>query len=129
MTSVSAFKDDKIGGTEPAVNKFREIFRTLDKDLKFEVSYSGRVSKPYADQFHSHQIVQDAVLKSEIEGGALLRLLENKKINGVVSVKGIIDNGEESQISNLKWKYTAALAALHYAQSVLYGYKSQGMAN
>ena len=133
----SSDKTKKIGDvlvsvpTEPEVGNFEKLFSNLNEDdFNFEVSFSRRVSKAYADSYSAiidcqedRDKVQDAALKSERKGGKLLRLQENKKINGVIVVKGIVDNGEISKVTDLKWNYTAALAALHYAQSKVYGYR------
>ena len=128
------------GNTKPEIDKFEEMFHNiLDEDkFKFQVSYSGRVSKAsYTDSYSAiincqedRDKVQDAALKSEGKGGELLPLMENKKINGVIVVKGIIDNDIESQITDLNWNYTAALAALYYTQSKMYEYEqSEGNNN
>ena len=59
----------------------------------------------------------------DMEGGELLRFQQKRKIEGMIVIKGVVGYADGSEYK--VWHFTAALAALMYAQSKLYYYKCQ----
>ena len=101
----------------------------LVQDPDFKVSqsrssevYSGTIishptlinNKEIRDKFHAE--VRTAI-GGEMEGGQLLRFERQRKIKGIIAIKGICDYADGNKAKD--WQFISALAALHYTKSKL----------
>ena len=110
--------------------KLKRIFCiTVEHDPEFKVT-QVRHSEVHEGTFvsHSFQIDDDKMRKAiqqaipgaiggEMEGGKLLGLMKFGKIEGVIVIKGIADNGDRNTAE--EWQFTGTMAAVHYVESKL----------
>ena len=61
------------------------------------------------DAFHR---LNTGDIGGEMEGGELLKLQQDGKVEGVIVIKGVADFADKDKAKH--WQYTAAKAALHY---------------
>ncbi len=125
------------GETIDVVNELKLVFckdRTFKED--FIVSKNGRISRAYSGRYASYSThlsnkemrdkfraaVPEAI-GGDMEGGELLRFQKNQEIEGIIVIKGVA--GYADGCRGEEWEFTAAYAALKYAQSKLYYYQCQ----
>ena len=137
------FKFDKRGGIQNrgeainVVNTMTSVFcKDLTFDEKFEVTSCGdsncgvRCSRVYAGTYASCAILMDnkierdkfrdavpEVIGGEMEGGELLRFQQNRQIEGIIVIKGVVDYGDGTKAKG--WQFTAAMAAFTYTHTKL----------
>ena len=118
------------GNTIDVVYGIRKIFcMDLVHDPDFNVS-ANRSSKVYCGRLasYSHLMKKQehrekfhtsvpTTIGGEIEGGELLKFEREGKIKGLIVIKGVADYADTNDTRN--WKFTAAMAALHYVRSKL----------
>ena len=125
------------------INVVNTLTLTFCKDLTFEedfvVSDSGRFSSAHVGNYVSYPAYMDnkemrdkfcaavpEAIGGDMEGGELLRFQQKRKIEGIIIIKGVA--GYADGYGGSEWQFTAALAALKYAESKLYYYQYQGSA-
>ena len=110
--------------------ELKEIFCTqAKKELKFYVSKS-RKSVMHCGTFSCNTFrIEDAAVRDafhrlntgdigiEMEGGELMKLQQDKKVEGVIVIKGVAGFADKTKTKH--WEYTAAKAALHYVKEQL----------
>ena len=126
--SYMKFEDNEIkdlGQKINVVQYLQQIFCLQGKkQLKFEVSAS-RKSVMHCGTFCCNTfLIKDAAIRDafhrlntrdiggEMEGGELLKLQQDGKVEGVIVIKGVADFADKDKAKH--WQYTAAKAALHY---------------
>ncbi len=136
------FDGDKIedrGETIDVVHELSKIFCINTKCKAYIVSTSERASKihcgticSYSALFNSTEMrdkfgeqVRTKPVGGEMEGSVLLEFQQDKKFNGAIIIKGVADYGDGNKAKD--WQFTAAMAALHYAEAKLRssGYRSK----
>lgn len=71
-------------------------------------------NKQMRDKIHA---AIPTAIGGEMEGGKLLRFVSNRKIKGVIVIKGVADYGDGKTTD--EWQFTAAMSALHFVKSKL----------
>lgn len=119
------------GETISVARELREIFcRFLTFQKDYPVSDTGRTSKVYSGVYASYPaLVNDKsfrdkflaavpeVIGGEMEGGELLSLHQEGRIQGVIIIKAVVDYGDGQK--SKEWQFTSARAALNYTKSKL----------
>ena len=127
------FEDGKVkdlGQKVDTVFELCEIFcMEKVKELDFDVSNKGRESKMHCGTFCCNvflikdEKVRDAfrnanaddnLVGGEMEGGELLKLQLDRKVEGVIVIKGVADFADKKKAKD--WQFTATKAALHYIE-------------
>ena len=131
--SYTKFEDNEIkdlGQNIDIVHELQVIFCMQDKkELKFYVSKS-RKSVLHCGTFCCNTFrIEDAAVRDafhrlntgdigiEMEGGELMKLQQDKKVEGVIVIKGVAGFADKTETKH--WEYTAAKAALHYVKAQL----------
>ena len=59
----------------------------------------------------------DNAIAGEMEGGQLLKFVNQGKVKGIIVIKGVVDYGDERKKKD--WQFVTAMAALQYAECKL----------
>ena len=122
------------------IDVFAELKSIFCMDLVFEddfvTSKNGRISNVHCGQYlslsidvenkhmcHKFCTVFPEAIGCDMVGGELLQFQQKRKVEGIIIIKGVAGYADEGR--GKEWQFTAALAALTYAQSKLYYYQSQ----
>ena len=71
-------------------------------------------SEQMRDMFHDEL---RTAIGGEMEGGQLLKFVKQRKIQGVIAIKGVADYADSAKTK--EWQFISARAALHYTESKL----------
>ena len=111
-------------------DELQRIFcRNLVQNPEFPVCET-RTSEVHSGTIISYPILQKSELLrdmfhdelrtaigGEMEGGQLLKFVKQRKIQGVIAIKGVADYADSAKAK--EWQFISARAALHYTESKL----------
>ena len=137
--TISDLKNSFAGNSDLHIDRGEiEVVRDLQKifcdDLvlkeDFVVSNIVHVSQIHCGKYVSYPVLADnekirdqfqaavpGVIAGEMEGGELLRLQQEGKIEGIIFIKGVIGYADGTTAKG--WQFTAAKAALNYTKKKL----------
>lgn len=79
------------------------------------ISYSALMdNKEMRDKFHA---TVPTAIGGEMEGGELMQFAQERKIKGVIVIKGVADYADGTK--SKEWQFTSAMAAMNYTKSKL----------
>lgn len=71
-------------------------------------------NKDVRDALHRQR---ETAIGGEMEGGQLMKFVSERKVEGIIMIKGVSDYADGKK--GKKWQFTASMAALHYIEQKL----------